>query len=495
MAFGLSDQGFQAKRLADIKTELEADFRALFGPGINLTAQSPLGQIIGIIAERETFVWEELEKVYASQYPDTAEGASLDGVAALTGTTRLPALASKVTARIFGTETSPIVTPFVLSVVGDNTARFAADAGGVVGPSVDEVQDIDFSGPPSSGDFVLDYQGQQTVAILFSDSAATLEAALEALSTIGVGNVTVSGDFTAGFTVNFTGALAATDADLLTVFSNTLDGGLIAITIVETLKGGPPHVDLAFTAEQTGPIAAPAGSLTVIETPQAGITSANNFDDADLGNDVETDSELKIRRNQQLKRAGTATLEGIRNNVLLVEFVQQALVQENTDIVTGPSGIPPKAFETFATGGDEQEIAQAIFDAKPIGIEAHGSITLMVTDSQGVDHTIKFSRPTDIDVWLEIDVVPNTDPNEGAVYPADGDQSVKQAVLDFTADFRIGQDVIVNQLFTPINEVAGVIGIVIRLGFAPAPVGTVNLDIDATEIAQFDSSRIIVTQV
>jgi hypothetical protein len=45
-----------------------------------------------------------------------------------------------------------------------------------------------------SGTFVLWYAGQSTTPIAYDADAATVQAALEALSTLGVGNVTVSGD-------------------------------------------------------------------------------------------------------------------------------------------------------------------------------------------------------------------------------------------------------------------------------------------------------------
>ena len=496
MVFGLTDSGFIPKRTADIKTELEESLKSSLGDGINLEDESDMGHIVGILADRNNFIWEQLENLNNSSYPDTAEGASLDDAVTLTGTNRNPTTSSKVTVRVFGIETTAITLPFVLSVAGNPTARFAADAGAVIGPAVDEVQDIDFSGPPSSGSMILDHGGNLTSPILFSDGAAVVESELEGLASIGVGNVTVTGDFTAGFTVTFGAALAATDVSPITVDTNTLDGGLTVITIAETVKGGPPHVDVAFTAENPGPVAAPINSLTVIETPQVGVGPTDNFAAALLGRNTETDPDLKVRRIQTFKRAGTATVEGIRHAVLLVEFVSQVLVRENDDIVVDVDGIPPKAFETFVQGGVDEDIVAAIFASKPAGIEAHGDTIIPIIDSQGFSHDIGFSRPVTKEVWLEVDITKRTDATEGPVYPADGDTQVKAALLAFGADFRIGQDVIVPELVqTIMNGVQGVLTIVIRLGFAPAPVGTANLAIAAVEIAELDSSRILVVSI
>ena len=75
--------------------------------------------------------------------------------------------------------------------------------------------------------------------------------------------------------------------------------------------------------------------------------------------------------------------------------------------------------------------------------------------------------------------------------PSDA-QDVEDAILAFTQDFRINQDVIVNQLFTPINTIAGIIGIEILIGTAPSPTLSDNIPIGTVEKADFDGSRITV---
>ena len=77
MAFGLTSSGFNPKRLIDIKTEIENELKATFGNSINLLPSSVLGQLVGIMSDREKELWELAEAVYNSQYPATAEGVTL----------------------------------------------------------------------------------------------------------------------------------------------------------------------------------------------------------------------------------------------------------------------------------------------------------------------------------------------------------------------------------------------------------------------------------
>lgn len=386
--YGITDSGFVAKRLADIKAEIEAELKSLFGPGINLSAQSPLGQWVGVMADRFASLWELAEETYNSQYPETSFGTSLDDVCSIVGVERLEATYSTVTVRVYGANGTPVPAGFTVSVSGNPNSRFVSLAGDTIG---------------------------------------------------------VSG-----------------------------------------------YVDIDFRSEEKGAYEAPAGSLTVIETPVSGVTSTSNALDADIGREVETDQELKTRREERLQRAGTSTVEGIRNNVAQVENVESVTVVENVDSVPDSEGRPGKSFETIVLGGDEDEIAQAIWEAKPAGIETYGSITKSVTDTQGIAHEINFSRPTEVDIYMIINITPNTDANEGELYPADGDDLVEEAVLEYGAGFQLGQDVVVNRFYTPINTVPGVIGIEILVGFSSPPTSSANLAIGPGELAKFDSTRITV---
>ena len=386
--YGITAAGFVPKRLADIKLEIEADFRAAYGPGVNLDPRTPEGQIIGAQSEREALVWEMAEQVYNSRYPDTAQGAALDNVAAVTGIQRLPATYSLVTVAIAGSDGTAVSTSFVVSVDGNKTARFSPIAGG------------------------------------------------------------------------------------------TIAGGTLT---------------LACRAESAGSVQAPSGTLTVIETPISGVTSVTNALDAVVGRDVETDAQLRLRRLRMLARAGTATVNGIVNALLEIPEVTQARAIENETDAVDIGNRPPHSFEAMVTGGADADVAQAIFSAKGAGIQTYGSTTVSVLDSQGLTHDVSFSRPTPVTVYLEVTIARNFDPNEGDVYPDNGDDAVKDAIIAYTgATGVLGREVVLSQLSTPINTVPGVFGISIRVSVNGSSWQSTNLLMAASEVAAFDTSRITV---
>ncbi|WP_406858482.1 hypothetical protein ABEG18_12980 [Alsobacter sp. KACC 23698] len=83
MAYGVTPAGFVRKRLPEILGELEAAMVAAFGPGVVQTAQSPLGQLNGLVADLSSKVWEVGEDAYQSFDVDQAEGPRLDMLAKL----------------------------------------------------------------------------------------------------------------------------------------------------------------------------------------------------------------------------------------------------------------------------------------------------------------------------------------------------------------------------------------------------------------------------
>lgn len=95
-----------------------------------------------------------------------------------------------------------------------------------------EVQSLVATGA-SAGTFTLSFLGQTTAAIAYNAAAADVEDALEALASIGVGNVTCSGGALPGtpVVITFAGALAAVpNLPLITANSTSLTDGTAVVT-------------------------------------------------------------------------------------------------------------------------------------------------------------------------------------------------------------------------------------------------------------------------
>lgn len=251
---------------------------------------------------------------------------------------------------------------------------------------------------------------------------------------------------------------------------------------------------IRFEAEDTGPIRANANTLVNIAEPVVGwnsIVAPGNATDAELGAEIESDAALRIRRELELQGQGGSTYDAIRADILAVADVEQVGLLVNDSDVTDANGLPPHSIEVVAQGGLDADIAQAIWEAKAAGIETYGSTTVTIDDSEGNDHAIKFSRPTPVPIYLIIDAVAEEDDWPAA---ADFTTEVQQVMADFGDEFFVGDDVIPSRLIAELFEsVAGLHEVTsLKLGTAPAPVGTTKIVISPRELATIDTINVTV---
>lgn len=110
--------------------------------------------------------------------------------------------------------------------------------GGPYNGITEETQTVTVTGAPTGGTFTLTFSGQTTAAIAYNATAAAVQAALQALSNIGAGNVTVSGNAGGPYTVVFAGALANTDVAQLTATASLTGGTTPGVTVATSTAGG-----------------------------------------------------------------------------------------------------------------------------------------------------------------------------------------------------------------------------------------------------------------
>ncbi len=102
-----------------------------------------------------------------------------------------------------------------------------------------EVQTITITGTPTGGTFTLSFKGYTTTALAYNASGATVDAALEALSGIGTGGVTVTGGPgpATPYVVTFTGQLGNQNVPAITAVASFTGGTTPAIAVVVTTPG------------------------------------------------------------------------------------------------------------------------------------------------------------------------------------------------------------------------------------------------------------------
>lgn len=408
--YGLTPQGFNTPRLANVKQFLENDFIASLGD-VNLDPQSVVGQLVGIFAKAYADQWENLEEVYFSQYPNSAQGSSLDNVVQLNGITRLPATQTSVTATCDGLEGTyiPINSLANIPSTGDT---FYANAGGLITRNNADIVQIEvvalatqvysvilnnstfsYSLPVitfsnsgnifvSSNSIVLTLNGIVQTAIPFTtDSNTTLGLIATQIASFIAGTtatpsnpniITITPPSGYNIIVNSIsitgGASQATYAItyLAPGSNNDLTAALTAIiNLNESINpffavdnmNGTINVNadsvtapfscnvginlsvidvqspITFLSDTFGIVPCPIGTLTNIVTPISGWNAITNLIAGNTGTLVETDGQLRIRRQNSIKLLGSATVPAITAGLLQkVSGVTSVTVFENTSL-------------------------------------------------------------------------------------------------------------------------------------------------------------------
>lgn len=656
--FGLTPQGFKIKRLPDIHAENQNLLLAAFGE-INLDPQSIFGQLIGVLSKVEADIWENMQDVYFSQYPNSAEGISLDNVVQLNAITRLAAQQTNVTAVCSGLE-GTLINQGALARIPDTGAVFfcqedsfisrsnAASAFVLVGAAAPQSytaiinnQNITYSLPiiTFTGSFVA---GNSIIATLngttlpavpfntsnnqtLADLAAAMAANPDVLSAtptnpniisiipvlgknVVVNSIVITGGasqptYAVTFDTPTINAVSQNltsiiNAAISTVLATDLTGSIsiaaddpdapFSISVGTNLSITSQSSPVTFLSQDFAPIAAPVNTLVEILTPISGWNSINNPKAGVTGRFIETDSELRIRRNNSIRLLGAGTVESIRARLLqqvpgvtsAFIFENRTMTQEPIDIVLNQDLVPgntitivfntiqtlpivtyatshldtmnaiavvianqpqiasavvggtanrtitvsmkeavevaittfsvtggasqaeavfkggrlAKSFEAVVEGGSDADVANKIWLTKPAGIQTFGNTSFTITDSQGEQQVINFSRPTPIYIWVTVALTLYSE----ETFPPNGQDLVADAINTYGNNLGIGVDVLLQRVLAQIFSVPGIASGAMQIAATNGPgdsplYGTADIPIQENEIAIFDLSRITVT--
>lgn len=467
--YGLTTEGFNYEPFEVIKLAIETELLDKLGP-IKLDDNSNFGQLVGIFTEREELLWQALEAVYNAMYPDTATGFSLDNVVSINGLTRLDATATTVICQLTGTNQTLIVKGSQVSAVGIDTLFSLNNDTLLTNESFIEMN-ISIN-QLSESSYTLTINNVNYSYIVSPDN--TKDDVIDALaSTINADDIGLTAS-------NITGILNLKSDSLDTYFKAYISSDM-SINNVTT--------NAVFTATDKGNIPVPSNAVTVIQTPVSGWLSVTNQDPGIAGRNLETDTQLRIRRALSFRLGGAGTPEAIRARVLNVPGVTAATVFENIEDTTSAEGLPPHSFEVLVQGGLDNEIADTIWKVKPAGIKPYGNVDEIIIDSTGRQQPISFSRPVSVPIYVSVSLTKTTD------YPSNGDDLIKQSIATQINALGIGQDVIYQSLYQSIYKVQGISYAEVKISSDGSAYDDENITIASSEVATTDTTQVTVEEL
>lgn len=469
---GLSEEGFVTKRLPEVVAEDKARAVTVFqdqvepGDTVNTDDSSVIGRLVALAAPSEADLWEAAQEVYSAFDANSATGISLDNMILLSG----------IPARFENTYTTAQV---LLS--GDNGTIITA-GNTVSSPTTSEqfslLNDVLLSPENTSGVVVTSILVEDITTYTISFTRQSATQIISYTSPVGATKALILAGLKASIdstypeliaTINTDGNLKIVLADIFlqTNFSTSTNLGIIKVDKLGDV--------VATTA---GPLSQPIGTITQIQTSRLGWDSVTNPLAAVSGRLRETDEELRIRfRNTKFERAGNI-VEAVYSALFSLDDVQQVYIDDNNTDVTNANGTPGHSFLVLVDGGTSVEIARAIWDNRGAGVASVGNTTVTITDKFGYQREIKFSRPTPVNIYIQLELT--TDQN----FPEDGYDQIREAIINYVDSLSIGQDVLYSRLYTPINSVKGHQVDSMLIGTTNPPTGTSNIITNFDEVGQ-----------
>lgn len=491
LTYGLTDDGFVAPTYLEWRAWTVRKFQAVFGKNIRTAPKTVAGRLIDLVAKPLHLVFEGARGAFNAGFFSTAPGVSLDKLLEVFNFARLGATSSTVELVLWG-DNGTLIDAGRTALVEDTGDAFALDANAtialkvIVVDVVQEGDDLDSWGINVNGD-AYSYAQQPG-----DDLEKIVEGLVAEIGDQPDYTATELGKTSADGTWGL--VLDSKGPDLLVAFSPPAAGDGTAY----------PAVRADATCTKTGPVNGFAGTINTIGNPKTGWDGVTNQLDAAVGRDVESDEEYRARWDVERFGPGKATERAMRAAFLATEELRQKVkgikIEETPDYFT---------VTVYAPDLTDDEVAQIIFDNKPLGADTKGAESGTATDTNGQSRTIYFDRASALWVWLKIvitkgELFPDLgDPaaaiaQEIAVW-GDGGNSVQVQGLAYPG-LGLGDDLERFQVGLAINNaVAGIKGAAIRIATTPnegdpQPGDGFFLDADLvvgdTNFTEFDSSKI-----
>lgn len=239
-------------------------------------------------------------------------------------------------------------------------------------------------------------------------------------------------------------------------------------------------------------------NIDTIVNPVTGIASIEYVGLEEAGEDIESDYDLRKRFSVAVSGAGACNEDAIRGYIARISGIESVVIVTNDTNEADSDGRPAHSFEVYIYGGEgqEQEVADAIFLKKPLGVKAittetgSNAITKTVTDKGGFSHSISFSRVTEVAIDINVSIKTNSS------YMTSGAAAIKNNLVEYVSGIGVGGSVVTSAMYSHVFEVTGVTEVVsITQAKSGQTASTATINCDMNEVPITTATNITVTVV
>lgn len=191
----------------------------------------------------------------------------------------------------------------------------------------------------------------------------------------------------------------------------------------QTIAGAGTY-SYTFRSAELGQVEVIPNTITIPVTVVPGVTSVNNPTAANsIGEDEESDFDLRIRRRASVALPALGYLDAIQAEIENLDNVSEVIVLENDTGTTDGDGTPGHTIWAIVEGGDPAEIADVLYKKKTAGAGMRGAVVVDITRVDGGNFQAKFDRPVTQDFYIRFTLTFN-----GTVDTADLKQQIVNGI-------------------------------------------------------------------
>ena len=479
--YGVTDSGFVMKRLDTISADIHARLKEEWGVDTTIDPQSLIGVLVTSFADRIAELWEVAADTYFAMYPSSATGVNLDNAMQYGGVIRLKKARTVYNLKCVGKDgteipygatvkstTQPVKTLQCAKAQTISRNNFRSISVAVIeDKSVYSLtlNSVTYSYTPREND----------------SSKEILEALLACLSEVS--GITSAMEYDKD-----------NEREILTISDNN-GNSENTLVLSPNLMVTSCTSNLLFETLDYGEVVIPNSTITEIAMLIDGWQSVTNDKDPVLGRLDATDSEARQSYINRIALRSDNMLSSITSAIFnTVQGVKYITAYENDTDITDEFGRPPHSIEIIVQGGADSEIADMILSKKPVGISTFGNVQNIIIDEFRNNHTVYFSRPSVLYVWLRIEL----SIIKGCAAPQSYAEITQDTIMNNVDDIaQIGSNCILQKFLSPLYQSLSGVGYVSIKAFASENAGDIptSYELDtitatARQLPEFSYNRI-----
>lgn len=189
------------------------------------------------------------------------------------------------------------------------------------------------------------------------------------------------------------------------VFTISDDAGNEFVLVSSQSPVGAGTYSYSFRAKKIGQVLTTLNTINVLVSIIDGVVSVNNSASATItGIDEETDTELRLRRPNSVAIGASGFKESLTAKLLALDGMLDVRILQNRTATTDGDGIPAYSIWVICQSKvNNNEIANIIY-AERFGGGMKGDTSVIITEIDGEEMTIKFDYATNEDLYIDFEI-------------------------------------------------------------------------------------------